>query len=622
MLLDKLRDASNSLVWKIFLAVIAISFALGGVATYMVAQTDTSAVKVNGEEIPQHLFQQQYDNEYKRLSEQLGAQFSAVADTPEFINSLRSEVLNRLINQELLRQYSDQLKLSVSDERIKQEIVTSPMFQVDGKFDNAAYQRLLRQNNMSADAYAEYLREGLRLEQLQTGLAETEFLLPVQQDEFVKHLFQQRKVRLANLPLTDEIAKQSISDQEVQDYYNANKAKFLMPETVKVQYLNLNADKIAESVKVTDIEIAQYYQDNKAQFVSQGQQRLAHIQFSAETEALDAYQALQGGADFAELAKTKSVDKLSAQKGGDLGWVNAGDLPSAFENAAIALEVGQYSQPVKVDNAYHIVKVEERKGSEPQPLEQVKARIARQIRQELINTRFYDIEKKMNEKAFEDQSSLKAAAEVAGIEIQETDYFARNGVPAELNFPQVISKIFDSDVSQGGVNSDAMNVGELHSVIVRVVEHKPEGTRSLDEAKAEIVNDLKRQKAEKIVLAKAEEIIKSLTNGGNLPEGVSFGQAQTWVYAENKDPQLNTIIFAMPKPTETPSYKVSNAENGDVVIIALDAVEDGNVNEQERLQADLQIIQAQRLDTVNHLLKSLRARASIEVNEAFINQQN
>ena len=269
MLLDKLRNASNSIFWKAFLAIIAISFALGGVATYIVSRTDTSAVKVNGEEISQNLFQQQYDNAYRVASERLGASFSAVADTPEFINGLRTEVLNRLINQELLRQYSDQLKLSVSDERIKQEIVTNPMFQVNGKFDNAAYQQLLRNNNMSADAYAEYLREGLRLTQLQEGLNETEFLLPAQQDEFVKNLFQQRKVRLATLPLAAEVAKQSVSEQEIQDYYNANKAKFLMPETVKVQYLDLTGENVAKSVNISDIEIAQYYQDNKAQFVSQ-----------------------------------------------------------------------------------------------------------------------------------------------------------------------------------------------------------------------------------------------------------------------------------------------------------------------------------------------------------------
>ena len=118
------------------------------------------------------------------------------------------------------------------------------MFQVNGKFDNAAYQQLLRNNNMSADAYAEYLREGLRLTQLQEGLNETEFLLPAQQDEFVKNLFQQRKVRMATLPLAAEVAKQSVSEQEIQDYYNANKAKFLMPETVKVQYLDLTGENV------------------------------------------------------------------------------------------------------------------------------------------------------------------------------------------------------------------------------------------------------------------------------------------------------------------------------------------------------------------------------------------
>ena len=621
MLLDKLRNASNSIFWKAFLAIIAISFALGGVATYIVSRTDTSAVKVNGEEISQNLFQQQYDNAYRVASERLGASFSAVADTPEFINGLRKEVLNRLINQELLRQYSDQLKLSVSDERIKQEIVTNPMFQVNGKFDNAAYQQLLRNNNMSADAYAEYLREGLRLTQLQEGLNETEFLLPAQQDEFVKNLFQQRKVRLATLPLAAEVAKQSVSEQEIQDYYNANKAKFLMPETVKVQYLDLTGESVAKSVNISDIEIAQYYQDNKAQFVSQGQQHLAHIQFNAEADALDAYQALQNGADFADLAKTKSIDKLSAEKGGDLGWVNAGDLPSEFENAALELQVGQYSQPIKVNGAYHIIKVEDRKGSDLLPLEQVKDRISRQIRQELTATRFYEIEKKMNEKAFEDQSSLKAAAEIAGVEVQETDYFARNGVPVPLNFPQVVTKIFESDVSQGGVNSDAMNVGELHSIIVRVLEHKPEGTRSLDDAKTEIVNDLKRQKAEKIVLAKAGEIVKSLQTNGTLPDGISFGDVQTWIYAENKDPHLNNIIFAMDKPTKGASYQLSNADNGDVVIIALEAVEDGKANEQQRLQADSEIIRAQQIDMENNLLKSLRARAKIEVNQDIINQQ-
>ena len=142
----------------------------------------------------------------------------------------------------------------------------------------------------------------------------------------------------------------------------------------------------------------------------------------------------------------------------------------------------------------------------------------------------------------------------------------------------------------------------------------------MDDAKTEIVNDLKRQKAEKIVLAKAGEIVKSLQANGTLPDGISFGDVQTWIYAENKDPHLNNIIFAMDKPTKGASYQVSNADNGDVVIIALEAVEDGKANEQQRLQADSEISRAQQIDMENNLLKSLRARAKIEVNQDIITQ--
>ena len=143
----------------------------------------------------------------------------------------------------------------------------------------------------------------------------------------------------------------------------------------------------------------------------------------------------------------------------------------------------------------------------------------------------------------------------------------------------------------------------------------------MDDAKTEIVNDLKRQKAEKIVLAKAGEIVKSLQANGTLPDGISFGDVQTWIYAENKDPHLNNIIFAMDKPTKGASYQVANADNGDVVIIALEAVEDGKANEQQRLQTDSEISRAQQIDMENNLLKSLRARAKIEINRDIINQQ-
>ena len=614
MVMEKLHGASTNWASKFLFGFITVTFVISSMAGYLYTRVDNSAAKVNGEEISQQAFQNQYNIASRNLTPQ-------EIDSPAQVANLKRQVLASLIDQELLRQYANELKLGVSDARIKQEIVTTPTFQNNGKFDNTLYQQTLQNNGISAETYAGYVREALRLEQLQSGLGTTAFSVPAQQEKLAKLFFQSRQIRLANLPLANEIAKQEVSDEEIQAYYDAHKAEFTIPETVKVQYLDLSGAAMENNINITDVEIAQYYQDNKPQFTTQGQQRLAHIQVKTEQQAQELYQQLQNGANFADLAKNHSIDPTSAERGGDLSWVSAGEFPKVFEDAANALAVGQYSQPVNIDNHYHIILVEERKEPQLQPLESVKAQIAAQIRQNLVNTQFYSIEKRVAEKAFEDPSSLNAAAEVGGVKVQETGYFSRHDIPTELNYPNVVSAVFDSDLSQGGSNSEPMNVGEQHSVVIRVLDHKPQSIKTLDEAKADITAHLKHQKAEAVVLAQAEQIVQNLSEGKSV-EGVKFGAEQTWVFAENKDPVLNNTVFSMAKAEEgKTTYKAASNANGDVVIIALDKVIDGKLTEQEQKQFAVQIEQLSQVSLQNSLLNALRAKAKIEINDSFINQE-
>lgn len=615
MLMEKFHAASNSIIWKLILGLVAVSFVLSGVAGYMFTQVDTSAAKVNGVEIPQQTFLQQYNNEYQALSQQLGAQFAAVADSPEFVSGLRKNILNRLIDQELLRQYSEDLKLGISDAQIKQEIVSMPSLQTDGKFDNNLYQQMLAANGISSDAYAELVREALRLEQLQAGLASSDFMVPTQAEALAKLFFQRREVRLATFPLADEIAKQTVSEQEMQTYYKENQSAFAAPELVKVQYIDLTRTLAEKNVKVTDVEISQYYQDNKAQYMSQ---RLAHIQVPTEQEAQTIYADLQKGESFTQLAKLYSTDKISGANGGDLDWVTPGMMPPEFETAASKLDVGQYSQPVKVDNAYHIIKLEDEKV---RSLDEVKNEIAVKIRNELAANAFYALEKQVNEKAFENPDSLENAAKAAEVNMQETAYFSRQNIPAELNYANVVSTIFDSDITQGGANSEAINVGDQHSIVVRVVEHKPEGIRSFEEAKADIENYLKRQKAESLVLEQAKKLADGLSAATTQESALNFSAAQSLVYAENKDPVLNNAIFAIAKPAENKTtYGVAKDGNGDVVVVALQKVEDGKLSGDQLTTFNAKLEQDRQLALRNTVLAALRHKAKVEINEEFMSK--
>ena len=614
MVMEKLHGASNNWASKFLFGFITVTFVISSMAGYLYSRIDSSAAKVNGEEISQQAFQNQYNIASQNLSPQ-------EADSPTVVANLKRQVLSSLIDQELLRQYAKDLKLGVSDERIKQEIVTTPSFQNNGKFDNVLYQQLLQSNGISAETYAGYVREALHLEQLQSGLGITAFTVPVQQEALTKLFFQRRDVRLATLSLADEIAKQTVSAEEIQAYYDAHKADFTLPESVKVQYLDLSGANMEKNINISNVEIAQYYQDNKSQFMTQGQQRLAHIEVKTEQQAQDLYQQLQNGADFATLAKNHSIDPISAEKGGDLSWVSAGEFPKVFEDAANALDVGKFSQPVKLDNSYHIILVEERKDSAVLPLERVRPQIVAQIRQNLVNNQFFSVEKRVAEKAFEDSSSLNAAAEAGGVKVQETGYFSRKDIPAALNYPNVVSAIFDSDISQGGSNSEPMSIGDQHSVVIRVLEHKAESVKSLDEAKNDITARLKRQKAEAVVLAEANKLVQELTAGKTV-DSLKFGATQSLVFAENNDPMLYNAVFAMPKPTEGKAvYQATKETKGDIVVIALDKVVDGALSEQEQQQFAVQLARADQIALQNNLLNALRAKAKIEINDSVVNQE-
>lgn len=109
----------------------------------------------------------------------------------------------------------------------------------------------------------------------------------------------------------------------------------------------------------------------------QGLIRPAHILIMIPQKATDeqkkaakvridsAYQALQDGADFEELAKSISQDPGSARNGGVLGWVAMNQLVKEFEDAAFALQPGEMSKPIESPFGWHIILMKERKQLEP-----------------------------------------------------------------------------------------------------------------------------------------------------------------------------------------------------------------------------------------------------------------
>lgn len=142
------------------------------------------------------------------------------------------------------------------------------------------------------------------------------------------------------------------------------------------------ADAIANSV--TEEAVRAEYETFVADFVPAEEIRASHILVPTEDEAKAVKASLDGGTDFATLAKEKSIDP-GAANGGDLGFFGKGMMVAPFEAAAFALtDVGQVSDPVESQFGWHVIRLEEKRQSAPPAFEQV----AGQLQQQLLMSTF------------------------------------------------------------------------------------------------------------------------------------------------------------------------------------------------------------------------------------------
>ncbi len=144
---------------------------------------------------------------------------------------------------------------------------------------------------------------------------------------------------------------------------------------------------------ITEPVIRAAYDKSVAEFKGEEEVHARHILVKTEDEAKAVIADLDGGADFAELAKAKSVGP-SASSGGDLGFFAQGRMVPEFAAAAFALADGSYSkEPVKTQFGWHVIKVEERRTQQPPAYAAVRERIADGLKRERLSQTLEELKK-------------------------------------------------------------------------------------------------------------------------------------------------------------------------------------------------------------------------------------
>ena len=192
--------------------------------------------------------------------------------------------------------------------------------------------------------------------------------------------------------LPDDVLFKGILDQIIQQHVLAQAAGSNIPKRVQLALENEqrslmaaeHMDKILGEANTED-RIKAAYNEKYAGAAPEKEFDASHILVETEDEAKALVSELEGGADFAELAKAKSTGP-SSTRGGALGWFGKGQMVPEFENAVAGMEDGAISAPIKTQFGWHVIKLNASRAKDAPKMEEVREELAQQVRLEIVDS--------------------------------------------------------------------------------------------------------------------------------------------------------------------------------------------------------------------------------------------
>ena len=640
MLMDLRETIRNSKPIKYTLVgVITVVFAGVGLGSYFAGGSAPPVAHVNGEEISGYELEGAIYQQRQQLARMFGGNLPEGFGSDEI---LRSQALEQLISQRVLNSNVAAHKFAVGDETLGRSIRQLPNFQVDGQFDRETYELALRSSGMSVPAFEQNFRDNTAVNQFRNGVIGTSFTLKQEAEALGALTRQTRTVDTVTFDFATSKEGIEVSDEDVTKFFDENSGNYNAPERAKIQYIELNSQALADNVDVTDEDAEIYYEDNKALYVISEQREASHILLEVDVNDADEVTEkasvlndlklrIEAGESFADLAREFSDDIGSSGSGGNLGIIAPFDpsdqFPSdqALADALYQLEKeGSISEPVVSSAGVHLLKVDRVIEESGKPFDEVKEEIIAEIKQDQADTEYFDLREILSEQSFDAPESLEPASDVSGLELKTSDWIdvTSNSDPVLSNH-QVLAAAFSPDVKDDGNNSELIEIGERHVVVLRVLEYEDERPQTLDEVRDEVVDSLKSERAGEALnelSVAANDRLLAGESAEDIAESDDLASAATAVVLSRQSTEFDRPVmdqlYALPKPVDgKPVTHNAVLGNGNRVAVRLVDVGVPEADEEAPAAAGTTVGANPRLGGVEFqaLMQSLREDADVDI---------
>ncbi|MBN2184159.1 MAG: peptidylprolyl isomerase [Candidatus Krumholzibacteriota bacterium] len=488
-MLKQLRENTKTILWIVVVAFVVSIFGIWGMNIRSGDQRQEVASdivgKVDGIEISRRLYSNKYQEIYNQIKMQRGEEFEmSVTDQ----HMLLEQTWENVIQEILLNREIDRLGITITENELVSFLRRTPHPQLretfvdeNGDFDYQAYLQALSDPQADWTELEKWGMSVLPSMKLETYLV-SQIHVP-EKDILERFNEQNREVtaRYITVPFGPDDPAYEPAENEIKSYYEKHKEDYLEPEKRTVRLIELKKEP-------TDLD-----------------------EEDVRTQLEEIRDEIIGGEDFAELARIHSEDYVSAQKGGDLGFFGKTGLDSIFTETAFNLKIGEISEPVRTSFGYHIIKAEEKKTEDGK--EQVKAsHILMRVEPgyetvDSLSTLLQEINEAIREKGFEE------GAKSLGLETKDPAPFTRGFFIKDHGYlPRVVNFAFTHKI---GIISKAIEADES-IYYVKVLKEIPERTKTIDEVREQVIENVRREHRKENARKIAETIRKEAVTSGDL----------------------------------------------------------------------------------------------------------
>jgi peptidyl-prolyl cis-trans isomerase D len=589
-LFEKLRKSTKIILWITIFAFVGFIFLVWGMDIQRSSGPNPAVVgSVNGQRIQTSYYQQVLRDSYQQFEKERGRK---VSDNDEA--SLRRMAWDRVVNEILISQELRHRQISVTDAEVEYyirsspppEVAESPAFQTDGKFDPAKYKEILQNPEYDLTGLETLVRSTIPIRKLEELVASE---AKVSNNE-VRAYFEASSEKVdftyvAASPRVFNVNPDSIPEQELRDFYNANAEQFRVPDAANVRYLVIEKRPSAKD------------------------------EGDVLAEANGLWREAHAGTDFGQLA-TDYSEGPEASKGGDIGRLLPREsLPREQAEVAFSLKPGNISSPFRDKRGFNIIKLEEKKVEGG--VEKVRFRRIFMPVDPSSETLSQLHSKVMEVSGKTSKMSLKDAALQAGLEVKETGVFYKGALspilPAEES-----AKDFAFKNKLGTISKPIETDRAWY--ILEVTKKTPSRIPPFQEALPRVRRVVAMNKREEIASRRLEMVAAKLSQGATLEQAasaasLSVGKAKditrTGVVAEiGREPALIGAVFALAPGQVTPVVR----GNSGFFIAKLDGrtAPDEKLFETQKEQMKMELLQQKRMIVVSMWLDQLRKAARIQ----------